>query len=107
MDLGLRYLTEFGVLVLAESVGAEVVAVVAEAARWGEARMILVIGGGGGRSPTDLPGDAIVLEAPDADPDGAFASMVGALAAALDDGNRARRRLPRIGRGGWLDDGRG
>lgn len=85
VDLGLRYLTEFTVVVMAEPVGPEVVAIVADAARWGEARMILVIGAGE-PVPDDLPGDVIVLEAPDADPDGAFASMVGALAARLDAG---------------------
>jgi len=31
--------------------------------------------------------DAIVFEAPDTDPDGVFAAMVGSFAAALDDGN--------------------
>ena len=36
--------------------------------------------------PDDLPRDAIVFEAPDEDPDGVFAEMVGAFAAALDDG---------------------
>ena len=46
VDLGLRYLTEFTVVVMAEPVGPEVVAIVADAARWGEARMILVIGAG-------------------------------------------------------------
>ena len=85
VDLGLRYLTEFAVVVMAESVASDVVAIVAEAARWGEARMILVVGAGEA-VPDGLPSDVIVLEKPDADPDGAFAAMVGALAARLDAG---------------------
>ncbi len=85
VDLGLRYLTEFAVVVLAEPAGPDVIAVVAEAARWGEARMILVVGAGEA-VPPDLPPDVVVFEAPDADPDGVFASLVGTFAAALDDG---------------------
>jgi hypothetical protein len=37
--------------------------------------------------PDGLPPDAIVFEAPDEDPDGVFAAMVGSFAAALDDGD--------------------
>jgi hypothetical protein len=85
VDLGLRYLTDYGVVVLAEAAGAEVVAVVAEATRWGAARLILVVGAGA-TVPDDLPPDVIVFEAPDDDPDGAFAILVGTFAAALDDG---------------------
>jgi len=86
VDLGLRYLTDFAVVVLAEPAGSETIAIVAEAARWGGARLVIVVGAG-----EDLPGglapDAIVFEAPDADPDGAFATLVGTFAAALDDGS--------------------
>jgi hypothetical protein len=85
VDLGLRYLTDFAVVVLAEPVVPEVVAIVADAARWSEARMILVVGAGAA-VPDGLPGDVVVLEQPDADPDGVFASIVGALAARLDEG---------------------
>jgi hypothetical protein len=37
--------------------------------------------------PDGLPAEAIVFEAPAADPDGAFANVVGAFAAALDGGD--------------------
>ena len=40
----------------------------------------------GAVAPAGLAPDTIVFEAPGADDDGAFASMVGAFAAALDDG---------------------
>jgi hypothetical protein len=88
VDLGLRYLTEFAVVVVAEPVGPEtvaIVAIVADAARWAEARMILVVDAGE-PVPDGLPADVVVFEAPEADPDGAFAAMVGTFAAALDAG---------------------
>lgn len=85
VDLGLRYLTDFDVVVLAEIDGPGIVAVVGEAARWADARPLIIVGAGDA-VPDGLPPDAIVFEAPEADPDGAFASLVGSFAAALDDG---------------------
>ena len=85
VELGLRYLTEFAVLVLAEPAGPEVVKVVAEAARWNAARLLMVVDAGTG-SADGLPSEAIVFEAPTDDRDGAFATLVGTFAAALDDG---------------------
>jgi hypothetical protein len=85
VDLGLRYLTDFAVVVLAEPTDAETIAIVSEAARYGEATMVLVVGAGAA-VPDDLPADAVVFEAPDADREGAFATLVGRFAAALDDG---------------------
>jgi hypothetical protein len=86
VDLGLRYLTDFTVVVLAEPTDAETVGIVSGAARYGGATMVLVVGAGAG-VPDGLPEDAVVFEAPDADPDGAFAMLVGRFAAALDDGS--------------------
>ena len=85
VDLGLRYLTAFEVVVVAEPAPTDLVTVVADAARWSEARMVLVVASG---SPcrSALPADVIVFEAPDADPDGVFADLVGSFAAALADG---------------------
>jgi hypothetical protein len=85
VDLGLRYLTEFAVVVLAEPADRATVAIVADAASWGGARMILVVAAGSS-APDDLPADVVVFEAPDADPDGVFAALVGSFAAAMDDG---------------------
>jgi sugar/nucleoside kinase (ribokinase family) len=85
VDLGLRYLTDFAVVVLAEPAGADVIRVVLDAARWAEARLVLVVAAGGA-VPDGLPADGIVFEAPDSDPDGVFATLVGDFAAALDDG---------------------
>jgi len=86
VDLALRYLTDFSVLVLGESADQEIVRVVAAAAGWADARLIVVLPAGA-PVPDGLPPDAIVFEAPDDDPDGVFAAMVGSFAAALDDGN--------------------
>jgi hypothetical protein len=86
VDLALRYLTEFAVLVLADQVDDAMSRVVASAADWSDARLVAVVPAGE-VEPTGLPPDAIVFEAPTADPDGVFASMVGSFAAALDDGD--------------------
>ena len=85
VELGLRYLTTFAVVVLAERAGQEVVRVVADAARWNGAQLVMVVAAGT-EPPDGLPPDAIVFEAPVEDPDGDFAALVGRFAAALDDG---------------------
>lgn len=86
VELALRYLTTFSVLVLGEPAGQEIVRIVTAAASWADARLIVVVAAGQ-PVPDALPPDAIVFEAPDDDPDGVFAEMVGAFAAALDDGD--------------------
>lgn len=85
VDLALKYLTEFAVLVLAEGADPAVAGVVATAARWADARLIVIVPAGS-TEPLGLPPDAVVFEAPQSDPDDAFAEMVGSFAAALDDG---------------------
>ncbi|MFL5682620.1 MAG: hypothetical protein ACJ77O_05720 [Chloroflexota bacterium] len=85
VDLGLRYLTAFEVVVVAEPAPPDLIAVVADAARWSTARMVLVVAAGSA-VPEHLPADSVVFEAPDADPDGVFAELVGSFAAALADG---------------------
>jgi ribokinase len=84
ISLGLRYIREFRVLVATGPLDEPSVAVVADAAAFVDAALVLVTPPG--RAATGLPGSAIVLEAPVADPDGAFAALVGRLAAALDRG---------------------
>jgi hypothetical protein len=85
VDLGLRYLTDFAVVVLTGPFVPDLVATVSDAASWAEARAIMVVGSGE-PAPEHLPADVIVFEAPDDDPDGAFATLVGAFAAGLDTG---------------------
>jgi hypothetical protein len=86
VELALRYLTTFSVIVLGEPADDEMLRVVTAATEWADAVPIVVVPPGM-PAPGDLPADAIVFEAPDEDPDGAFAGMVGAFAAALDDGD--------------------
>ena len=85
LELALRYLTNVGVLVLAgHDPGLTPVAV--EAAAWNHAALVVHPPARAQAVPTDLPTDATVLAAPESDPDGAFGSLVGAYAAALDRG---------------------
>jgi hypothetical protein len=85
VELGLRYLTDYRVIVLADQVAPEVVAVAVDAARWGAARLVVILEPGAA-VPDPVPVDATVIEAPASDPDGAFAALVGRFAAALDEG---------------------
>ena len=85
IELALRYLTDFSVVVLAVPADPEIARVVTAATGWGDAKLI-VVQPASGQVPDGLPADAVVFEAPDADPDGVFAGMVGSFAAALDDG---------------------
>lgn len=86
LDLALRYLAEYAVLVLADPAGPEIVRVAAEAAGYAGSRLVVVLRPGEA-VPDGLAPDVIVFEAPDTDPDGAFASFVGSFVAALDDGD--------------------
>ena len=105
VELGLRYLTDFSVVILAEPADAETIAVVAAAARWGEARMILVVGTDQ-PVPDKLPDDVVVFESPPDDPDGVFADLVGAFAAALDEGTEpAEAFRSSIASDGWTEAG--
>ena len=86
VELALRYLTDFSVVVLGEAADPEIVRVVAAAAGWADARIVLVVPAGT-TIPDALPPETIVFEAPDEDPDGVFAALVGSFAAALDGGD--------------------
>ena len=85
VGLGLRYLTGFEVVVFADGQDPAVRSVVADAARWAGARLI-VIADGASSPAADLPADAVVFQAPEADPDGVFAALVARFAVALDAG---------------------
>jgi hypothetical protein len=103
VDLGLRYLTEFAVLVIADPVDAATIATVSEAAGWVDARLIVVVPHDA-PVPDGLPADAVVFEAPEADPDGVFATLVGHFAAGLDDGADPEAAFrASIGSDGWSD----
>jgi hypothetical protein len=101
VELALRYLTEFGVLVLAERCDPGVVRVASDAVAWAGASLIALVPAGE-TDPAGLPADAIVFEAPDDDPDGVFAATVGAFAAALDEGDDpASAFRASVETGGW------
>ena len=84
ISLGLRYVREFRVLVAADPLDEPSSLVIADAATFADAALIVVAPHG--METPFAPASAIVLEAPETDPDGAFAALVGRLAAALDRG---------------------
>jgi sugar/nucleoside kinase (ribokinase family) len=83
LDLGLRYLAECQVLVVAEPLPSDVVNVAADAATYHAAALVVLAEPS--TAPSDLPDNATVLELPD-DDDGAFAELVGRYAVKLDAG---------------------
>jgi hypothetical protein len=83
VDLGLRYLPECRVLVVAEPLPDDALDVVADAAAYHGAQLI-VIGEGHG-----LPETATIVEAPREGSGAAFAEVVARYAVALDDGRGA------------------
>ena len=101
VDLALRYLTEFRVVVIADELDAAAVRVAADATDWSNGTLIAVVGEGRSE-PVGLPSDAIVLGSPADDAEGAFDRLVGELAAAIDAGGdpqAAFREL--VGSAGW------
>lgn len=84
VELALRYLADYTTVVVAEPQPAALVTIVADAAAFAGAALVLVVDGAG--SEPAPPASAVVFEAPTADPDGAFATMLGELAAAIDRG---------------------
>lgn len=83
IDLGLRYVPECRVLVVADPLDERGLGVVVEAATYHGAALIVVVAPG--ESPDGLPDAATVLELPEHD-DGAFAALVGRYAAGLARG---------------------
>ena len=81
VELALRYLTDYRVIVVAEPGRPDLVEVAAIAAGYGDSALVVIVAQG-----DDGPPGATVLEQPSAGPDGAFATLVGTLAADLDAG---------------------
>ncbi|MFL5679860.1 MAG: PfkB family carbohydrate kinase [Chloroflexota bacterium] len=100
VELALRYLPDFRAIVVAEPLADGVVAVAAEAAAYGGAELVVVVAAG---QTAPAAANALVLEAPRDDDEGAFATMLGELAAALDTGATAadafREARDRVGVG--------
>ena len=82
IDLGLRYLAECQVLVVAEPLPDDALAVAGAAAEYHGAQL-LVIAEAGAEPSADLPEKSTLLERPSED-GGAFAQLVGRYAALLD-----------------------
>jgi hypothetical protein len=98
--LGLRYLRDFSVLVAVEPLAGGAASVIADAAAFAAAPLVVVAVPGA--SLAAAYGAATVMEAPAADPDGAFAALVGRYAAALDRGVAPAEAFAAVtAEGGW------
>jgi hypothetical protein len=101
VSLGLEYLTGYGVLVVTDDVPESVVPVAIEAAAFAGAHLVLLVPPGR-EVPAVMPVEATVLAAPDEADEGAFATLVGAYAAALDAGiSPAAAFAAATGDAGW------
>jgi hypothetical protein len=83
VELGLRYLSSFAVVVAATPLSTDALQVIADAAAYAGAQLVTVV-----EADSDGPAidGATILAAPPEDPDGRFAELVGRYAAALDSG---------------------
>lgn len=100
VELGLAYLADYAVLVLAEPLESTALEAVRRAAEFQRAALVIVVAAGG-RAPGNLPASATVLETP-AEDNGAFAQLVGRYAVALDRGTAADAAWREaIAAGGW------
>ncbi len=100
IELALRYLPDYRVLVIAEPLPAASLEVVLAASRWSGAALVVLVPRDS--EPPALTPEATVLEAPDSDPDDVFATVVGAYAAALDRGEEpAEAFATASSAGGW------
>lgn len=86
VELALRYLPEYRVIVVVDPLDDAALRAALDAARWAGAGLVVVVAAGA-MAPAWLEPDATVLEAP-AEDDGAFARFVGEYAARLDRGER-------------------
>ena len=85
LELALRYVPDYRVLVLASDLDASSLSAVVAASAWSGAHLVALLSDGA--STDTLPETATVLERPARDPDGAFGAMVAAYAVALDRGS--------------------
>jgi hypothetical protein len=99
LELALRYLPDYRVVILAQSLDEPALAAARDAARWAGAHVIELTAPGTDATTLD---DATVLEAPAEDAEGAFASLVGRYAAALDGGTQPAEAFAAASAGvGW------
>jgi hypothetical protein len=102
LELALRYLPDYRVVVLAADLEPPALATVVAAAGWAGAQLVALVAPTDAPATNDLPADATVFERPAGDPDGAFARVVAAYAVALDQGREPRAAFDSAsGTGGW------
>lgn len=101
LDLALRYLPDYRVVIVADELPTPALETVVGAARWAGAHLIaLVLDAAAGR---DLPADATILVRPGSDPDGTFARFVADFAVGLDGGRTPEDAFSSAsGGGGWV-----
>ena len=100
LQLALRYLPDYRVVIVADDLDPAALATVVAAAGWAGAHLIVLVAAG--RPPDGLPLDATVLERPRHDPDGAFAQVVASYAVALDQGREPAAAFSEAsGASGW------
>jgi hypothetical protein len=88
IELALRYLPDYRVLVVADSLAEPSLRVALAAASWNGAALVVIVPAGATQPAAG--DDATVIEAPPDDPDDAFAGIVGAYAAAIDRGEEPK-----------------
>jgi hypothetical protein len=104
LDLALRYLSSFSVLIVAQPLQPATLAVAIDSAAYSGAHLILIDATEAETAATSkVPVDDITaLESPAGDPDGDFAGLVGLYAAALDGGAPAAAAFrTALGAAGW------
>lgn len=100
LDLALRYLPDHRVVVVAQALEPDALLVAVADCAYVGAELVIIIEPRGRSS--ELPSEATVFEAPEADPDGIFGRTVGRFAAALDHGIAGPAALAQATAGaGW------
>ena len=100
LELALRYVPDYRVLVVEADLDASALDAVVAAATWSGAHIVALMPDGS--TTTTLPDNATALLRPADDPDGAFAAMVAGYAVALDRGDEPRSAFAVAQRaGGW------
>lgn len=85
VDLALRYLGDYRVVVVVRPADPAITTTAVAAASWASANLVLALRPGSA-SATDLPVDALVVQADEDDDDGALAGLLGSYAVAVDQG---------------------
>ena len=100
LELALRYVPDYRVLVVAADLDPSTLDAVVAAAGWSGAHLVVLLTEGA--AGTGIPDAATALLRPPTDPDGAFAAMVAGYAVALDRGDEPRSAFAAAQRdGGW------